>query len=85
LIIEIPSDGKVWLQVKHALRSAGLRYYLQEQLFSTNKTLFIEELPEPENGKLTRGMVVYEGGCEVGRIKMDSAIFETYAKEIASE
>jgi hypothetical protein len=76
--IEINTDTQTWSYVKSALRSAGLRYLLQEQLFSPNKELFVEpRAEEPEGGKLTHGMIVYPGGCLVG-----SEIQEVYDQEI---
>jgi hypothetical protein len=78
MILEISTDSETWMHVKHALREAGYKYYLQENLFGPNKTLFTERRgPEPEGGKLIHGMIVYPGGCLVG-----SEIQEVYDQEI---
>jgi len=66
MVITIPSESSVWLQVRHALRAAGLRYYLQSNLFDKNSSeLFLEPVPEPEGGELIAGMIVYEGGARM--------------------
>lgn len=64
MVIEISTDSDVWLAVKSALRAAGLRYFLQEQLFSPNKTLFVEPRVEPEDGHLSHGFIVHDGGAK---------------------
>jgi len=76
VIITIPSESSVWLQVKHLLRSAGLRYYLQSNLFDKNSSeLFLEPIPEPEGGELRNGLIVFDGGkkflpfCSVNEIE----------------
>jgi hypothetical protein len=67
MVIEISTDSDVWQKVKHALRSAGYRYFLQMDLFDSNRSaLFLEPIVEPEGGKLSHGFTVYPGGCENG-------------------
>lgn len=79
MILQVSSDSESWLRIKHALREAGLKFYIQETLHGPEKTLFVEpRAAEPEGGKLTHGMLVYEGGCEVG----SSIIQEVYEQEI---
>jgi hypothetical protein len=78
VIVEINTDSTVWSAVKHALREAGYKYFLQEQLYSPNKTLFVEpRAMEPEGGKLSHGLLVYQGGAIV-----DSHVQEVYSEEI---
>lgn len=73
------------MKVKHALRSSGQRYQFQQTLFDSNRvTLFLEPMPEPSEGKLTRGLIVYDGGACVGNVSMDSKVFETYKAEIGA-
>jgi hypothetical protein len=79
MILEISTDSETWLKVKHALREAGLRYYLQENLFSPNKSLFVEPRgPEPEGGRLSHGLVVFDGGAII-----DSHVEEVREQEIS--
>lgn len=78
MILKISTDTETWMHVKSALRAAGLKYYLQEEMFGPEKTLFVEpRASEPEGGKLTKGFVVYDGGCIVG-----STIQEVYDAEV---
>lgn len=86
MIIEIDSDSQTWIQVKHVLRESGYQYYLQEHLFNTNKTLFLEpRSPEPEGGELVSGLIVYQGGSGLNHgFSMDSRVFAEYQKETAS-
>ena len=78
MILEISTDSETWMHVKHALREAGYKFYLQENLFGPNKTLFTERrAPEPEGGKLIHGMLVYSGGAEIS-----SPIQEVYDVEV---
>jgi hypothetical protein len=83
-LIEVSSDSEQWLQLKHLIRAAGYRYNLQQNLFDSNRlTLFLEQMPEPEHGKLTHGLLVYDGGCsKSGHFAVDSKVFEQYSKEI---
>ena len=78
MILQVSSDSESWLRIKHALREAGLKFYLQENMYGPEKTLFVEpRAVEPEGGKLTHGMIVYDGGCIVG-----STVQEIYDQEI---
>jgi hypothetical protein len=81
MTLEISTDSESWLHVKHALREAGLKYYLQEQMFTPNKSLFVEpRAPEPEGGKLSHGLIVYEGGSAI-----NSAVAEAYEKQTCTK
>lgn len=85
MFIEISSDSDVWLKVKHALRSSGQRYQFQQNLFDSNRvSMFLEPMPEPEQGRLVNGMIVYDGGARIGNVSMDSKVFETYQREIGA-
>jgi len=80
VIIEISSDSSEWLAVKHALREAGWKAFLQTSLFDPNRAnLFLERRAEdPEGGELKRGLLVYDGGAKIG-----SEINEVYEQEIS--
>ena len=84
VVIEINSDSETWIKLKHAIRATGQRYAFQQNLFDKNRvSLFLEDVPEPEEGRLVSGMIVYDGGC--GRssgFSMDSKVFEVYQAEI---
>jgi hypothetical protein len=78
MILQVSSDSESWLRIKHALREAGLKFYLQENMYGPEKTLFVEpRAVEPEGGKLTQGFIVYQGGAEIS-----SPIQEVYEQEI---
>ena len=86
-LIEVSSDSEVWMKLKHAIRATGQRYWFQNNLFDANRvTLFLEEVAEPEEGRLVNGMIVYDGG--VGKssgFSMDSKVFEVYQNEISEQ
>ena len=84
MIIEIQSKSEAWLKVKHALRSAGLKWNLQKHLFEENRvTLFLEQVPEPEGGELVAGMIVYEGGARMVPFCAPHEIEQVRQEEIA--
>lgn len=67
MVIEINSDGIAWGQVKHALREAGYKVFLQPILFDDARAnLFLEPRSEPEGGELKHGLLVFPGGCQAG-------------------
>jgi len=78
VFLKISTDSQSWLYLKHALQEVGLKYNLQEDLFDPYKTLFIDKRYEdPEGGRLTHGMLVYDGGAVI-----DSQVQEVYEQEI---
>src|SRR6267142_4160370 len=63
MVIEISSDSSEWLSVKHALREAGYKSFLQPILFdNTRANLFLERRSEDPEGKLVHGFIVHDGG-----------------------
>jgi hypothetical protein len=67
VIIEINTDSSQWAQVKHALREAGYKTFLQATLFDADRAnLFLEPRSEPQGGTLKHGLLVFPGGCEAG-------------------
>lgn len=78
MIIEISSDSPEWLSVKHALREAGYKSFLQPILFdNTRANLFLERRSEDPEGKLVHGFIVHDGGAVIG-----SRILEVYEQEV---
>ncbi len=79
MVIEITTDSEAWLQVRHVLREAGYKVFLQPVLFDTNRAnLFLERrADEPEGGELRHGFLIYDGGAQIG-----SRIQEVYEQEI---
>lgn len=86
MLIEFSSDSEVWLKVKHALHESGQRFWFQQNLFDKARvTLFLEPMPEPAEGKLVSGMIVYQGGSGINHgFSMDSRVFAEYQKETTS-
>ena len=77
MILKISTDSQSWFYLRQALQSAGLKFIIQEDAFDY-KTLFIDKRYEdPEGGKLSHGLIVYDGGA-----KIDSKIEEVYNEEI---
>jgi len=78
--IEILSDSETWLQVRHALREAGYKCFLQPNLFDhSHANLFLERrTDEPEGGQLKHGLLVYDGGVQI-----DSRVSEVYEQEVS--
>src|SRR6266446_9951601 len=67
LILELETESEVWRRVKHALREAGYKSFLQPNLFdATRANLFLEPRSEPQGGHLNRGFLVFPGSCEAG-------------------
>lgn len=65
--IEIPLGSEVWLKVVHALREAGYKSFFQTNLFDpTRLSLFLEPRSEPQDGRLTHGLILFPGGCQAG-------------------
>lgn len=74
--IRIATDSETWLALQNLIRMGGYRYSLQSDT-TGEYVLCLEPQPEPEGGKLTHGLLIYEGGCQVGR----SEIQEIYELE----
>ena len=78
MILQVSSDSVSWMHIKAALRAAGLKFFIQDQMFGPEKTIHVEPRgPEPEGGKLTHGMIVFDGGSNIS-----SQIQEVYDAEV---
>lgn len=77
--IRLSTDSDTWLALQNLIRMDGYRYSLQSDT-SGEYVLCLEPQLEPEGGKLTHGLIVYPGGCEIG-----SQIQEIYDLETSAE